>query len=467
MQESQPRQSSPLTGPAAAPLSTQVVADADPLVQGPFTPTLPFSTSNLPLFTPTIPITISGQISEHPVSQPASLDAVAEALLAEVSDLRDEHRRLRLEVQHIQEENYHARDTEARVRGELEAVKTRVAELSQNVTPTPPSNYQPGVLSHRTPSRGDPPNSHSRRSGHPAPGDSASSDDEADPPSSRMTRHLPKGDRISGLVPLTNFRPEFQALVSYRRYRLADTDPIVDAEETYCLHSYLNRMKQHLDYQFSGSPAIKVLDFLRSFKIAADVSRLSEGAAALVLPNFLSGRAKMGVVTHLKQIPESIPEYPAAVQWLLQSYATEAVITKACDRVNRAKQHPNEDENEFADRLGSYAADAGSVFPERQLIAAYLSGISAYVNATLRGRINPLMNFPEVQAIAEEIGIASKSLAASRPRPRAPAPGLLPVRSRPVAAMAEDQSTITFADADHSARSGFELVQVHPVAAPV
>jgi hypothetical protein len=175
-----------------------------------------------------------------------------------------------------------------------------------------------------------------------------------------MIRQLPKGDRISGLVPLTNFRSEFQALVSYRRYRLADTYPIVDAEVTDCLHNYLKRMKQHLDYQFSGSPAIKVLDFLRSFKIATDVSRLSEGVAALVLPNFLSGRAKTGFVTHRKQIPESIPEYPAAVQWLLQSYATEAVITQAFDRVNQAHQHPNEVEREFSDRLGSYAADSGS-----------------------------------------------------------------------------------------------------------
>jgi hypothetical protein len=160
-------------------------------------------------------------------------------------------------------------------------------------------------------------------------------------------------------------------------------------------------MKQHLAYQLSGSPEIKVLDFLRSFKIAADVSRLSEGAAALVLPNFLSGRAKTGVVTHLKQIPESIPEYPEAVQWLLQSYATEAVINQACDRVHQAKQHPNENEREFADLLGSYAADGRSVFPERQIIAVYLSGLSAYVSATLRGRINPRMTFPEVQEIAE------------------------------------------------------------------
>jgi hypothetical protein len=110
------------------------------------------------------------------------------------------------------------------------------------------------------------------------------------------------------------------------------------------------------------------------------------------------------------------------VQWLFQSYATEAVITQACARVNQANQHPNEDEREFADHLGSYAADAGSVFPERQLIAAYLSGLSAYVSATIRERINPRTTFPEVQAIAEEIEIAAKALAASRPPPRAPAP---------------------------------------------
>jgi hypothetical protein len=67
-------------------------------------------------------------------------------------------------------------------------------------------------------------------------------------------------------------------------------------------------------------PEIKVLDFLRSLKIAADVSHLSEGAAALVLPNFLSGRAKSGVVTRLIQIPESIPEYQAVVQWLLRRF---------------------------------------------------------------------------------------------------------------------------------------------------
>jgi hypothetical protein len=47
MQESQPRQSFPLAGPAAAPLSTQVLADADSLGQSPFTSTLPLSTPTI------------------------------------------------------------------------------------------------------------------------------------------------------------------------------------------------------------------------------------------------------------------------------------------------------------------------------------------------------------------------------------------------------------------------------------
>jgi hypothetical protein len=62
---------------------------------GLFTSTLPFSAS-------TAPINTSGPIQEHLASHPARSDAVVDALLAEVSDLRDEHRRLHLEVQHLQ-----------------------------------------------------------------------------------------------------------------------------------------------------------------------------------------------------------------------------------------------------------------------------------------------------------------------------------------------------------------------------
>jgi hypothetical protein len=80
------------------------------------------------------------------------------------------------------------------------------------------------------------------------------------------------------------------------------------------------------------------------------------------------------------------------------------------------------------------------------------------------------MTFPEVQEIAEEIGIAAKALAASRPPPRAPSPGIFsyPSEARCCSCRsAEDWSTITFADADHSARSRFEPARTHPVAAPV
>jgi hypothetical protein len=69
-----------------------------------------------------------------------------------------------------------------------------------------------------------------------------------------------------------------------------------------------------------------MLNFLRSFQEAADMDKVSEAAVAVLFPYFLEGRAKSGLSSGMKHIPASMPKFPAAVQWLLQSFATEAVI---------------------------------------------------------------------------------------------------------------------------------------------
>ena len=53
------------------------------------------------------------------------------------------------------------------------------------------------------------------------------------------------------------------------------------------MNSYLKKLKHHLDYKFSGDPAIQVLDFLTTFKEAADLNGISEGIAVLILPYFI------------------------------------------------------------------------------------------------------------------------------------------------------------------------------------
>jgi hypothetical protein len=158
-------------------------------------------------------------------------------------------------------------------------------------------------------------------------------------------------------------RPEFKSLVSYHTYRLANTNTrkAITAIGTGKANGYLKNSRHHLEYKFSGDPAIQILDFLAILKDAADLNGVSEGVATLIQPYFLQGRAKAGLNSRLKQIVALIPKYPAAVQFLLQSYATEAVIAAGCQKVFTAKQLPEEDEKTFANRLTRNATETGSV----------------------------------------------------------------------------------------------------------
>jgi hypothetical protein len=80
----------------------------------------------------------------------------------------------------------------------------------------------------------------------------------------------------------------------------------------------------------------------------------------------------------LKQAAASLPKFPVAIQWLLQSLATEAVIAAACQRVFSANQLPEEDEKTFANQLTRHAAKTGSVFNEDALISTFVDGLLPY-----------------------------------------------------------------------------------------
>jgi hypothetical protein len=88
----------------------------------------------------------------------------------------------------------------------------------------------------------------------------------------------------------------------------------------------MKRLKYCLDFKFSGEPAIQVVDFLLNFKESTDSNAIGEGEAAILFPYFPEGCAKYSLSSRMKHIVASMPKYPAAVQWLLQLFATEAVI---------------------------------------------------------------------------------------------------------------------------------------------
>jgi hypothetical protein len=163
-----------------------------------------------------------------------------------------------------------------------------------------------------------------------------------------------------------------------------------------------------VDYKFSGDPAIQLLDFLRSFEEAADLNEVSEASAGVLLPYFLEGRVKSGLSSRMKHIPASMPKFSTAVQWLLQSFATEAVLSASYQKVFTGRQSVEEDEKQFDSRLTQYAAGVGSAISKDSLISAFVDGLKPYASNTVRGQVTTNMTFAEVQLLAEQAGTASR-----------------------------------------------------------
>jgi hypothetical protein len=130
--------------------------------------------------------------------------------------------------------------------------------------------------------------------------------------------------------------------VSCQSYRLKDTEAVIDGNDTGKVNGILKRVKHHFSYSFGGEIPLKVLDFLSTVKEAMDLNNVSEGVAAIILPYFVTGEAKDGVLAMWKGASLKVPKYLTAVAWLLESYATVATIEAAADKFLTAKQQAGE-----------------------------------------------------------------------------------------------------------------------------
>jgi hypothetical protein len=375
-------------------------------------------------------------------ARPEAITATEDAVVAEIQGrvllLEGDNDTLQVEVRALQEEN-------AKVREDVAGLRLTVADLEallmrELVSTSDGDKKDPKIKDKKSsPKSGDVRNRLSAKQRKLALELASSEDDTSEEEEELLVSSVAKGPVVPGLTELTTRRPEFRDLLSYRHYRLANTTQRADAAISGKLNSQLKRMKYHIDTKFSGDPAIQVLDFLKTFRDAADMNELSEAAAAVLLPYFLEGKAKTGLATRMKRIPAAMPKYPAAVQWLLQSFASETIIAAAHQRVYTARQALDEDEEQFASRLTRYAGDAGSVFSEDALIAAFVDGLHPFASNTIRGQVNATMTFAEVQLLAEQAGNASRALEKNQKNPtRAGNIPMLPIRARPVVAAMAD-----------------------------
>jgi hypothetical protein len=251
---------------------------------------------------------------------------------------------------------------------------------------------------------------HSESSSNPD-GGSSSSDDSTH---LRGNGNRVKGKSVPGLEEIVPSRSDYKDLVSYRTYRLADRSNRYNAAVTGKMSTYLKRVKHAIspEDRFSGDEPIEVLAFLRTFKEAADHNELSEGAAARLIPYFLTGAAKEGYRAHLDEAPVIIPTYPYMVQYLLETYALDDELSQAYMAVTTAKQAEKETEKSFGRRLHRLAIRAGNVIDKRDLTTIYVEGLPTFVQAGLRMHLTPGMSFETVQRLAHNLGVSLRQAVA-------------------------------------------------------
>jgi hypothetical protein len=213
-----------------------------------------------------------------------------------------------------------------------------------------------------------------------------------------------KGPPVPGLTEIIPSRSDYKHLVSYRTYRLEDISQRFDPSVTAKLSSYAKRLKHSIEDKFSGDEPIEVLQFLRTFKEAADHNRVGEGAAARLVPYFLKGMAKEGYRAQMDEAPSGMPKYPFMVQWLLETYALDDDLAKAYMAATTAKMLDGEDERAFGRRLHRAAIRAGNVIDKTNLKTIYVEGLPPFIQAGLRMHLTPDMSFEKVQRLAFSLG---------------------------------------------------------------
>ena len=158
---------------------------------------------------------------------------------------------------------------------------------------------------------------------------------------------------------------EYRKLVDYRYYRLKNRSQKRSGKETKEVRKQIQKLEVTMkERKFDGADKIKVLSFLARFVREADLIGMSEAQAVLAFPHFLKGNASTRY-----EAANSVESWPETVQYLLQTYATEAVIQEANADLRNIRQKSGEAEVEYDNRLTEAELRCGNVhkWDERKL----------------------------------------------------------------------------------------------------
>jgi len=178
----------------------------------------------------------------------------------------------------------------------------------------------------------------------------------------------------------------FAGVLNYRSYRLRNRHSTYGASQA----RKMGRTAKNMKFSFGGTPMfngkepLKVFSWLRKFVKACDDNVVSEGMVLYVIPNFLAGDAEARFTRNLPGSDigggqRALGSFPAAVNWLLSTYAEPHALGLAQDNFCRATLVDNEGVDAFATRLRSLAELCGNIHSEGTMKQQLIQGLPEYL----------------------------------------------------------------------------------------
>ena len=138
---------------------------------------------------------------------------------------------------------------------------------------------------------------------------------------------------------------------------------------------------------FDGKRPVAILNFLASFKRALDGEFIPEAAALQITPHFLDGHPHdvfQAMIDDANAGFGGFNTWPHAVQFLLETYATDANIEDAIDELEEMRITQKESIEEFRIRLTSAARALAGAYPQDALINRFIRNLPRHVRDIVR-----------------------------------------------------------------------------------
>jgi hypothetical protein len=201
------------------------------------------------------------------------------------------------------------------------------------------------------------------------------------PPMYAMTQNVPACMDLNlietNLVSYTAADDNLRGLLDYRSNRLQRRYSQVSRWSSGRISEYDNRVWSQTPARFSGIPAVGVLRFLLTLRIAFDDTGISEGIAIRLITNFVKEPATTAFQRVIRIHGESVTTYTLSIAWFLTTYASEATVSAKQREISLISRQSGETVEAFAIRLQFESSLVGDLINERSLKTRFYTGLDA------------------------------------------------------------------------------------------